>query len=101
MRRTHESDEEEEETQQMTQFSAHDSDNANDNKMWEVLYIKAESRNKYQVQWAGIDPATGEPWKPDWIGKEDCTDELIREWKQVKARKAEAKKRARTSQRTC
>ena len=100
MRRTHESDEEEEETQQMTQFSAHDSDNANDN-MWEVLCILAESRNKYQVQWAGIDPETGEPWKPDWIGKEDCTDELIREWKQVKARKTEAKKRARASHRTC
>lgn len=83
----------------MTQFSAHDSDNAQDNTMWEVLYIMAESKNKYQVQWAGKDPDTRKPWKPEWIAKEDCTNELIREWKQKKAKKAEARKRAQAAQR--
>ncbi len=34
----------------------------------------------YLVRWAGIDPDTGEPWKPTWVPKRDCGEELITRW---------------------
>jgi hypothetical protein len=74
----------------LTQFSPHESDNSQ--TMWDVVAILRESGSKYQVQWAGIDPSKGKPWKPTWIPKEDCTDELIQEWKAQKRNRKEAKK---------
>lgn len=26
-----------------------------------------EKRNAYLLQWAGVDPSTGEEWKPSWV----------------------------------
>lgn len=99
MRRVYESDEEEEDTQQLTQFSQHTSDPEGDN-MWEVVRILQETKNKYLVEWAGLNPETNTPWKPTWVFKEDCSDELIREWKKEKLRKKEAKKKGTTKKKT-
>jgi hypothetical protein len=74
----------------LTQFEPHESDNSQ--TMWDVVAILRESGSKYKVQWDGVDPGTGEPWKPSWIPKEDCTDELIQEWKAKKRNRKAAKK---------
>jgi hypothetical protein len=73
-----------------TQFEPHESDNSQ--TLWDVVAILRESGSKYQVQWAGKDPRNGKPWKPTWIPKEDCTDELIQEWKAQKRNRKEARK---------
>jgi len=72
-----------------TQFEPHESDDSQ--TMWDVIAILRESKTKYEVRWAGNDPATGKPWKPSWIPKEDCTNELIRDWKEQKRKLQEAK----------
>ncbi|KAG8762453.1 hypothetical protein FRC11_009304 [Ceratobasidium sp. 423] len=66
-----------------TQFEAHSDDEEN---LFNVERILAERGRKYLVQWEGIDPVTGEKWAPDWVPKTDCTDDLIADWKQEKAR---------------
>lgn len=33
----------------------------------EIKEIVAERGNRYKVVWAGEDPATGQPWKPEWV----------------------------------
>lgn len=38
----------------------------------------------YLVRWAGIDPETNEPWKPTWVPKRDCDEELVARWEQNK-----------------
>ena len=34
----------------------------------------------YLVQWSGINPGTGEPWKPTWMPKQGCGKELVARW---------------------
>lgn len=34
----------------------------------------------YLIRWAGIDPETGETWKPSWVSKQDCSQDLVAEW---------------------
>ncbi|KAF8500717.1 hypothetical protein BU17DRAFT_72046 [Hysterangium stoloniferum] len=64
-----------------------------ENNLWTVKEILKEARDKYLVNWDGYDPTTGEAWKPSWVPKHDCTDDLIYEWKRNKARKVREKKR--------
>ncbi|CAE6468958.1 unnamed protein product [Rhizoctonia solani] len=66
-----------------TQFQSQSDDEEN---LYNVERILAEKGRKYLVQWEGIDPVTGEKWKPDWVPKTDCTDDLIADWKREKAR---------------
>ncbi|KZT73925.1 hypothetical protein DAEQUDRAFT_721415 [Daedalea quercina L-15889] len=34
----------------------------------------------FLVQWQGINPATGESWKPVWISRDQCPAEMIARW---------------------
>lgn len=37
-------------------------------EVWcEIKEIIAENKTKYRIVWAGEDPATGQPWKPEWV----------------------------------
>lgn len=90
--KTFRKDDSQEETQQLSQFEPHESDNSQ--SFWDVVCILRESGSKYQVEWAGKDPQTGQKWKPSWIPKEDCTDPLIQDWKARKRARQEAKKMA-------
>ncbi|KAG8835521.1 hypothetical protein FRC20_007235 [Serendipita sp. 405] len=83
-------EEEEDEEVPGTQFEAHESDSSSN--FYNVIRILKESNSKYQVEWDGIDPKTGKPWKPSWIPKEDCTNVLIREWKTEKQKRKQEKK---------
>ncbi|OCH94697.1 hypothetical protein OBBRIDRAFT_831529 [Obba rivulosa] len=67
-----------------TQFISQEDD---EETLWEVIEILEERPAKYKVKWAGVDPATGKPWPPSWVPKQDCTDHLVREWKIKQARK--------------
>jgi len=80
----------EDETQPATQFEAGSDDSA-------VLYeartildervrtLRGKSFGEFLVDWAGEDPETGKPWGPTWQKKTDCTNELIKDWKEKKA----------------
>ncbi|KAJ3484727.1 hypothetical protein NLJ89_g11960 [Agrocybe chaxingu] len=70
-----------------------------DETLWEVTEILDEKRTQYKVRWKGNDPKTMKPWKPSWVAKHDCTDDLVREWKRKKQEKQQRKsaKRGRTS----
>ncbi|KAG4306256.1 hypothetical protein PORY_000244 [Pneumocystis oryctolagi] len=74
--------------------------NAHDGSWWEAKEIIGERKNEYKVSWAGIDPATGKTYKPCWVRKSDCTEELLNTWiksdKQRKTKKSAnlAKKKA-------
>ncbi|KZT75049.1 hypothetical protein DAEQUDRAFT_720259 [Daedalea quercina L-15889] len=56
----------------------------NGEPMWQVIEILAERGNRYRVKWAGNDPATGKPWAPSWVNKQDCTSQLIDGWNREK-----------------
>ncbi|KAL8293394.1 hypothetical protein RQP46_000095 [Phenoliferia psychrophenolica] len=51
-----------------------------------VLAELDEVKGKYYIEWAGIDPDTGEAWKPTWEPKKTCgaTKALISDWKESK-----------------
>ncbi|TCD62995.1 hypothetical protein EIP91_006154 [Steccherinum ochraceum] len=36
----------------------------------------------YLVRKAGIDPSTGDPWKPRWVSKSGCNQDAVRRWKE-------------------
>jgi hypothetical protein len=77
-----------------TQFEPGSDDNET---LWSVLEIVKEDKRRYLVKWEGTDPDTGKPWDPSWVPKTDCTDDLIYEWKLMKAKKAKARKKKRTN----
>ncbi|CAG8638933.1 5455_t:CDS:2, partial [Acaulospora colombiana] len=79
------------ESQGLTHFEPHTSDDSQ--SLWPVNRILRESRSKYEVEWAGLDPETGKPWKPSWIPKEDCSDACIQDWKEEKRRREVKKPR--------
>lgn len=66
------------------QFVPRDDDNEN---LWEVVEIVAEKGKKYRVRWAGLNPKTQRPWPLDWVPKCDCTPDLVKAWKEQKAKK--------------
>lgn len=49
---------------------------------WKVIRITAERKREYQVEWAGEDPETGEPWPLDWVPKGDVTEDLVEAWEE-------------------
>ncbi|KAG5513748.1 hypothetical protein PMAC_000786 [Pneumocystis sp. 'macacae'] len=51
-----------------------------DGSWWEATKIIGERKNEYKVSWAGIDPETGKTYKPCWVRKSDCTEELLNTW---------------------
>jgi hypothetical protein len=55
--------------------------------LWEVIAIVDEKRGRFKVQWAGTDPQTKEPWPNSWVGKNDVTSDLVKEWKEKRASK--------------
>jgi hypothetical protein len=67
-----------------THFVSQDDDS---DTLWKVIEIVGENRKAYKVRWEGIDPKTKKPWAPSWVAKHDCTDDLVYDWKQSKARK--------------
>ncbi|KAI6126010.1 hypothetical protein EV401DRAFT_1046290 [Pisolithus croceorrhizus] len=84
-----------------TQFVPRSSD---DEVLYEVEEITAETTYKYRVKWAGLDPATQKPWPQSWVDKHDCTDALVAEWKAKKAKKKQQQQKdgsyGRTSSRS-
>lgn len=34
---------------------------------FEIKEIVGERKNSYRISWAGEDPATGQPWKREWV----------------------------------
>lgn len=60
-------------SQPSTQFIPQEGD---EDTLWSVIEILAENKKQYKVLWEGVDPATGEPWKPSWVAKHDCTSTL-------------------------
>ncbi|KAG5653215.1 hypothetical protein H0H81_001692 [Sphagnurus paluster] len=62
--------------------------------LWEVIEITAEKGKYYKVRWAGSDPATGKPWPQSWVQKQDCTDDLVIQWKCKKDLKKKRKGRS-------
>ncbi|KAI6026646.1 hypothetical protein BKA83DRAFT_4246075 [Pisolithus microcarpus] len=80
-----------------TQFVPRSND---DEVLYEVEEITAESLHKYRVKWAGLDPATQKPWPQSWVDKHDCTDALVAEWKAKKAKKKQQKQKDGTYTRT-
>ena len=34
----------------------------------------------FLVQWEGINPGTGEAWKPVWVSREECPAEVVARW---------------------
>lgn len=78
-----------------TQFVSQTDD---EDTLYNVEKILDERGRKYLVQWEGIDPATGKKWKPDWVWKTDCTDDLIADWKRARA---ERNRLAGSSKRSC
>ncbi|KAI0639615.1 hypothetical protein C8Q77DRAFT_1082074 [Trametes polyzona] len=77
-------------SEHQTQFIPGSND---DEELYEVEEILAEQGNKYKVKWKGIDRETGKPWEPSWVYKHDCTDVLIREWKEKKEKKKNARRK--------
>lgn len=63
-----------------------------DEEFWEVTAVLAEKGDRYRVRWAGVDPTTGKPWPPSWVGKECCTQALIDDWNRTKEMKKRKKK---------
>jgi len=57
--------------------------------MWDAEEILDEKVLKrgglFLVRWQGIDPMTGEDWEPTWEPKDNVTDDLIKNWKALKA----------------
>jgi hypothetical protein len=70
-----------------TQFMSQTDD---EDTLYNVEKILDEKGRKFKVQWEGIDPATGKKWRPDWVWKTDCTDDLIADWKKEKERRKRA-----------
>lgn len=60
---------------------------------WEAIEILKENATGYLVKWAGLDPATKQPWPDSWVAKEDCTKQLISEWKAKQKLKKRGRKR--------
>lgn len=79
-------------SQPETQFIPQEDD---EDTLWSVIEILAENKKQYKVLWEGDDPATGKPWKPSWVAKHDCTDDLVARWKK---KKAQLKKEKRAAQ---
>ena len=67
-----------------TQFIPGDND---EEELWDVIEILEEKGQRYKVKWAGNNPTTGKPWAPSWVGKTDCTNDLIAAWKEKKKKK--------------
>ncbi|KAA1102203.1 hypothetical protein PGT21_036778 [Puccinia graminis f. sp. tritici] len=50
-------------------------------KLWEAIEILEEKGGKYYIKWAGIDPATQEPWEPTWEPKSMANAALVADWR--------------------
>ena len=61
-----------------TQFIPQEND-----ELWAVERILAESGQRYLIKWAGVD-GNGKEWENSWVPKHDVTNDLIQEWKASK-----------------
>ena len=55
--------------------------NINQNKEWEAVAILQETRGKYLIQWAGINPITKQPWGSTWEPKRMANKALVKDFK--------------------
>ncbi|WVQ99244.1 hypothetical protein IAU59_006376 [Kwoniella sp. CBS 9459] len=78
---------EEDDLPAQTQFVPAEDDEDN---LWSAIEILDErgkpKSGEYLVQWDGIDKSTGKPWKPTWEPKGNCTQALIDDWHERKAK---------------
>ncbi|CDZ98766.1 Chromo domain/shadow [Phaffia rhodozyma] len=68
-------------------------DNSDQGDMFQAVRIIKQKRNKFLVEWAGIDPRTNKPWEPTWEPYDHCNVLLMEEWELLKASKAEEEKK--------
>lgn len=70
---------------QETQYVSQSDDSQN---LWEAEQILDERGPKvtgdYLIRWAGIDTVTKRAYEPSWERKTGCSDDLIKEWKEMK-----------------
>ncbi|EGG05244.1 uncharacterized protein MELLADRAFT_88202 [Melampsora larici-populina 98AG31] len=52
---------------------------------WDAIEILEETRKKYLIKWAGVNPDTNEPWDPSWEPKENAGEALVKAWMDSKA----------------
>lgn len=51
-------------------------------KLFPAKRIVGESNTgEYEVEWEGLDPATGLPWDNSWVDSDDCSNDLKDGWK--------------------
>ncbi|KAK9377827.1 uncharacterized protein V1513DRAFT_9827 [Lipomyces chichibuensis] len=43
-------------------------------------HIRDEKRGRVLVVWSGKDARTGLPYEPSWVRRQDCTEQLLRDW---------------------
>lgn len=70
----------------------------NSEEEWEALRILSQTGKgfglKYLIEWAGIDPATGNRWDPTWEKAAYASKGLRDSWNEERARQARAKEQA-------
>lgn len=63
---------------------------------WEALRILQQrgqgSALEYEIEWAGIDPATGKQWEPTWEKAGNAGEALRASWKTEQAQRAQERK---------
>ena len=64
---------------------------ADDPDAWPVRRILAERPHHYRVEWVGKNPKTGKSWPPDWVKKDDVSEDLVNIWERKKVLKEERK----------
>ncbi|KAK9488597.1 class II histone deacetylase complex subunits 2 and 3-domain-containing protein [Lipomyces starkeyi] len=47
-------------------------------------HIRDEKRGRVLVVWSGKDAKTGLPYEPSWVRRQDCTEQLLRDWDERK-----------------
>ncbi|KAF2179844.1 hypothetical protein K469DRAFT_673661 [Zopfia rhizophila CBS 207.26] len=57
---------------------------------WKANCILQETKTKYLIEWAGVDPSTRKPYEPTWEPKANANNDLKEEWKQKKSAKKAA-----------
>ncbi|WVW83718.1 hypothetical protein I302_105739 [Kwoniella bestiolae CBS 10118] len=79
-----------------TQFISQEDDSENLWEASEILDERGQRRTgEYLVSWKGTDE-NGKPWAPSWTRKQDCTTELINDWKEKRAKQQKGRPRSST-----
>lgn len=79
------------------QINSDDDEEPGQDGFYDARQILKETMDKYLIDWEGKDEH-GDPWKPSWELKEDCTSALIQDWEARKRREKKKKQRAKSNE---